>query len=539
MSATSEQERKAQDVLALVADFMSVRRSWTGIASELHEELKSVAKAAGTYLPEEPAPFGFVLHRRKEQLRDLGVKIERGGRATGVNSGKRLIKLTRVKAKAKKASKPQTVSAADLRAKAVADGVAEFMKDKPNWVGTSRELFHAVKKPADSKKVWPVNVNVFSASLTLASRILVDQEIHLERRGRTVGLENQKLEQPKAEAAVSQPQLLVDLDVRKAQREAKTWKSQYEDAVRQIEEMRQQQEVLDSLPPPKDIYHIQPSKGRPGEDEAVAVFVTSDWHIEENVDPRTIEGLNEYTPDIARARLRKMWKSALKVIIKERGLSRIDTLVCAVIGDLITGFIHDELVESNWLHPLEALEIAQEELIAGLTFLADHGKFKKIYVPCCYGNHGRTTARRRVSTAAKNNYEWYMYRQVAQYFKGDDRFEFIVTDGYHITMDLLGTNVRFHHGDNVRYYGGVGGLSIPINKAVQSWNKNNPNPADFDVMGHYHSVHFLPDALVNGSVIGYNAYAQSIKARYEEPQQTLFLIAKEHGPTCFNRIWVT
>lgn len=35
--------------------------------------------------------------------------------------------------------------------------------------------------------------------------------------------------------------------------------------------------------------------------------------------------------------------------------------------------------------------------------------------------------------------------------------------------------------------------------------------------------------LLNGSLIGYNAFAISIKAPYETPKQTFFLISKKRG----------
>lgn len=338
-----------------------------------------------------------------------------------------------------------------------------------------------------------------------------------------------------------QQKMREDMDKRRLSEEAKRYKGLYNDLVREQAEAMERYEIFGAIPMPKTLPTYK-AKHSSSIDEAVAVFVTSDWHLEERVDSATISGLNEYTPEIGVERLRKMWCSAMRMIEKERQASKIDTLYLAVLGDLITGFIHEELVESNYLHPVEAVELAEKELLAGIKFLAEDGKFKEIKVVCCFGNHGRTTHKRRVSTAAKNNYEWAMYRRLARMWSqmgGDKRVEWFITDGYQQTHSILGYNVRFHHGDNIRYAGGVGGLTIPLNKAIQAWNKNNPYPADFDVLGHYHSLHFLPDALVNGSVIGYNAYAQSIKARFEEPQQALFLIAKEHGPTCFNRIWVT
>jgi hypothetical protein len=271
-------------------------------------------------------------------------------------------------------------------------------------------------------------------------------------------------------------------------------------------------------------------------DEAAAVAVLSDWHLEERVDPEHVNGFNEYNPDIAEERIGNAFKNIRLLIDKERGMAKINTLVLAVIGDLITGYIHDELVESNWLSPTEAAMKAQSLMIGGIEMMLEDKKLRRIHVPCCYGNHGRTTQKRRVSTGAKNSYEWMMYHNAAQYFQNNKRVTFDIASGIHAHADVLGYKLRFHHGDNIRYQGGVGGITIPMNKAIAAWN--NQLRADYDVMGHYHQLQFTPHGAVNGSIIGYNAYAQSIKAVAEPPQQAMFLVAKDHGPTCVNRVFV-
>ena len=55
--------------------------------------------------------------------------------------------------------------------------------------------------------------------------------------------------------------------------------------------------------------------------------------------------------------------------------------------------------------------------------------------------------------------------------------------------------------------------------------------ADLTVFGHFHQSVSHKDFVCNGSLIGYNAYAERIKAEYEAPQQSFFLIDREHGKT--------
>ena len=61
---------------------------------------------------------------------------------------------------------------------------------------------------------------------------------------------------------------------------------------------------------------------------------------------------------------------------------------------------------------------------------------------------------------------------------------------------------------------------------------NQARKADLDIFGHFHQSIDGGKFLCNGSMIGYNAFALSIKAEYEPPQQTLFLVDKKRGRTC-------
>ena len=146
---------------------------------------------------------------------------------------------------------------------------------------------------------------------------------------------------------------------------------------------------------------------------------------------------------------------------------------------------------------------------------------------CSYGNHGRTTQKRRHSTGAVNSYEWNMYKHLERLFSKEPRVRFVIAEGSHVYLKVYDTNIRFHHGDDVRYGGGIGGLAIPLRKAIDSWNVSCH--ADLTCIGHYHQLLDEGFAVVNGSLIGYNAFAQSIKARYEPPCQAMIIIDRDEG----------
>ena len=101
--------------------------------------------------------------------------------------------------------------------------------------------------------------------------------------------------------------------------------------------------------------------------------------------------------------------------------------------------------------------------------------------------------------------------------------------GYHSYVRFFegAYEIRFHHGHQVNYQGGVGGITIPVNKAIAQWNK--ARNVNLDVFGHFHQKFDGGNFVTNGSMIGYNAYAVSIKASYEKPEQQLFLVNREYG----------
>ena len=96
-----------------------------------------------------------------------------------------------------------------------------------------------------------------------------------------------------------------------------------------------------------------------------------------------------------------------------------------------------------------------------------------------------------------------------------------------VYTSVYGRNVRFTHGDDVRYNGGVGGLTIPLRKAIDSWNQSHR--AWLTCSGHWHTWMDARDFVVNGSLIGYTAFAQAIKARWEPASQAFFLVDRDYG----------
>lgn len=258
--------------------------------------------------------------------------------------------------------------------------------------------------------------------------------------------------------------------------------------------------------------------------ESVAFAIASDWHVEETVEAKNVNGLNEFNLKIARQRSRAFFSKVVRLTEIQRAGTKVDTLVLAMLGDFMSGHIHEELAEENGLSPTETILWLQDELSAGLRLLKKH--FGRIILPCSFGNHGRCTKKPRHATGAKQSYEWMLYHVLKKEFP---ELEWQISDSYHNYLTVDGRVIRFHHGDGLKYQGGIGGLTIPVEKAIASWNK--AITADLDVFGHWHQSQQNPKWISNSSLIGHNAYAIAIKAGFEPPSQTYFLMDKKRGRT--------
>lgn len=263
--------------------------------------------------------------------------------------------------------------------------------------------------------------------------------------------------------------------------------------------------------------------------DAIPILVASDWHVEEPVDPLTVNNLNRYDLEIADRRAKKFFQNGLRLVDLAGRDSNIKTMRFAALGDFFSGSIHDELMEINELRPGDAAGFAKDLLAAGLRYWLKESKYN-IEVDFMDGNHGRMTKKRRHAGRMGNSLEAFMYASLAKEFAAEPRIRFNMCRGAQLYVRLFDDYVvRYIHGDDVNYQGGIGGITVPIRKAISEWNK--AIPADLTIMGHFHQKLDGGDFIVNGSLIGYNAFALSIKASPEEPQQTFVLVHARNGGT--------
>jgi hypothetical protein len=318
--------------------------------------------------------------------------------------------------------------------------------------------------------------------------------------------------------------LAADADIARLRSEVASLKGRYKAALAQIDRERERADAIAGMA------GIKAKPVKPGrltksvKGSATVIVALSDWHVEERVDPATVNGLNDYDLDVADRRIAELSERFAVLLEHQRQLVKVPRVVVWLGGDFLSGHIHPDTAEMAQLPPLSAIRWAGERIRGFLDMVAD--MTPEVVVATNSGNHGRSTEKLRIGTELDHSFEQHMYLTMAgQETKKNVRWQ--VGEGYLNVVDLDGFRVRFHHGHAVSYGGGVGGITIPTNKAIAAWDRIDR--ADLTVFGHWHQFSWLRAGryVSNGSLIGHSAYATRIKASYEPPCQAFVVVDHE------------
>lgn len=266
---------------------------------------------------------------------------------------------------------------------------------------------------------------------------------------------------------------------------------------------------------PFEKFDIKFKNHKDGVRYAVALF--SDAHIEEVVEPASVLGKNEYNVDIAETRIKNYFANLATCINKDH----VEELIFASLGDSISSFIHDELAQTNGLSPSEATIKAQSLIYSGLSFLCNNTRLNSIKFIGIVGNHSRTTKKIQHSNGYKLSYEWIMYQNIKSMCEVTGLpIEFSIPESEMAIIDTP-DNKRFIfvHGYQIKSAGSgtVCGIYPSLNRLAMKWERTFKQ--DKIYLGHFHTCVSIPNATVNGSIIGFNAFALSNGFTYEEPAQ--------------------
>lgn len=265
---------------------------------------------------------------------------------------------------------------------------------------------------------------------------------------------------------------------------------------------------------------------------ATALLLLSDLHLDEVVNPVEINGVNAYDRSIAEQRLVAVIEGAIELCDRYVAGVELDGIVCAVLGDVLTGDIHDELARTNEAPVMASVAHWVPQLAAALTRLAD--AFGHVHVPCVDGNHDRFYARIPAKQRAESSVAWVVYSWLSSMLAGDQRITFSITPAPEQVVGIYDTRFLLTHGDGFRSAGGIGGIYPSMLKFLHRKHQQfaaTGQPWDVALMGHWHQYLTGPDFIVNGSLKGYDEYAARNGFGCEAARQALAIVTPERGIT--------
>lgn len=337
------------------------------------------------------------------------------------------------------------------------------------------------------------------------------------------------IEEDKTEA------LIREFEVREAalKHEVATLKRDKRDHLKEIKELREMYELVQEI----EANHKKPPawaapKRKHKSHTGIISLLFSDPHFDEVVDPAEVEGLNAYNREIAIQRLERCVQKTIMLSRDYISGVTYDGMYLFLGGDNVSGWIHEELSETNECAVPETVDFWLDPLASAIGAFADH--FGRVHCAGVVGNHGRTTRKPRAKRRVTDNIDWLIYRMLARDFRNDSRVSFQIPRSADTTVPIYSTDILFTHGDQFRGGSGISGVLAPMMTGTYRKTKRamlTDQSFDYIAMGHWHQLNFFKNIIMNGSLKGYDEYAYVSNFEYEPPQQAMWLTTPENGIT--------
>ena len=295
----------------------------------------------------------------------------------------------------------------------------------------------------------------------------------------------------------------------------------------ELEETKKRSKVLGllgSMPPPRAPEWLAPRKAIHGTSGIPMLFL-SDIHFDEVVRQQEMNYPNEYNRSIAVRRLRHTFEQSVFLLKTVMANTEYGGFVLALGGDMVSGNIHKELRETNAEKILKTCLDMSVYLSAGIKLLAD--EFGRVFVPCVTGNHGRLNEKYHFKARARDNFDWLIYQLLVRDFADDPRVVIQAPETPDLLFSINGKRFLLTHGDQFHGGSGISGIFPPLMLGHHRKQKKQASfNAPFDVMmvGHFHQYIHTESLIVNGSMKGYDEFADQFNFPPEPAQQSLCTI---------------
>lgn len=327
-----------------------------------------------------------------------------------------------------------------------------------------------------------------------------------------------------------------DATIAKLQDEIRKLRKELADSIRETNEVDAIHVILGKMAeapktPPKWTFskpHV--SKNMP----EVPVTIWSDWHYGEVVNIEEVGGVNEYNADIAEERIKRLVERTIDVC-RNHGPKNQPGIVINLLGDFISGGLHPELLRTDEYGRIPSTLRVHDILATSLRQMAD--EFGAVFAPCASGNHGRNTVRPEYKGYVHHNFDWLIYEMLRRTFETDKRIQFANPLSNQVHYRVFDTRFMAMHGDMLGARGGdgiIGAIGPIMRGEFKTRRQSGAIGQDYDylLMGHYHQFMWLRNAVVAGSIKGFDEYVKNdLRAMPEPPSQPLFFVNQKRGVT--------
>jgi len=322
--------------------------------------------------------------------------------------------------------------------------------------------------------------------------------------------------------------------------EVKLWKKLYE---KSIQETAKKDLIVDAIhtftPAFDNVPLILPKKTTHIRSRQIVVAPLSDTHVGDNVQAEQLGGLNAYSIDIFNRRLFGWTNLLLQLVELRRNNVPIDTLVIPMLGDMISGDIHDELARTNIDNCMGQMIRGANLISQALMLLAPN--FEKIHVPCVVGNHGRMT-RKPPMKDKYMDWDYMLYQWVAAFCRNQSNITFDISKSFVSSFKVFDKTVLIMHGDSIVGAGSgqailkaVAGMRSVFQYQKTAKGDETYIPSEFDsvMMGHFHKVDEYDigtgEVHICGTMKGVDEFAMQRLHVATRPKQIVTYWHPDHG----------
>jgi hypothetical protein len=306
-----------------------------------------------------------------------------------------------------------------------------------------------------------------------------------------------------------------------------------------------------------EVVSVKPPKPPKNDDPVSLVLGLSDIHWGDTVDSDTVNGLNNYNPNIACLRLERVVDVTTAWAHNYSAFSGVDELVLLLNGDNINN--------AAGLHPEESTDYAKvckqvldSALVLSQVIMELSQIFPKVRVVAASSdNHSRSTKKSATSSVARaTSWNTMLNELIAAYTNHLPNIEYEFGTAYLTLFGVKGFTWALSHGHFIK--GGSGNAGVPLNglkklnDVAVSKSVTNLRNADFNnistleeaialirsvvsvvLVGHHHQSALAQfngsEGRIMPSLKGPDTYSLDVLNKYNPPAQSLFAVSKKHG----------